>query len=132
MHIHDHEPNLRGRAFLWGGIGAGVLFLVLVLTHGFGLFSASGKGSEAPPLLVRQGDKITVPEGSALRSRLTVVPAPLQTTSLKLTLPAVIESGPTRTAAVLPPLSGRVVELKVALGERVSKGQILAIIDSGD
>jgi hypothetical protein len=26
MHIHDHEPNLRGRAFLWGGIGAGLLF----------------------------------------------------------------------------------------------------------
>ena len=99
MHIHDHEPNLRGRAFLWGGIGAGVLFLALLLTHGFGLFSGSGKGASETPLLVRQGDKIIVPEGSALRSRLTVLPAPLQAVAAKLTLPAVVESDPTRTAA---------------------------------
>ena len=132
MHIHDHEPNLRGRAFLWGGIGAGVLFLALLLTHGFGLFSGSGKGASETPLLVRQGDKIIVPEGSALRSRLTVLPAPLQATAAKLTLPAVVESDPIRTAAVLPPLGGRVVEVKVALGERVSRGQVLALLDSGD
>jgi cobalt-zinc-cadmium efflux system membrane fusion protein len=132
MHIHDHEPNLRGRAFLWGGIGAGVLFLALVLTHGFGLFSGSGKGAGEAPLFLRQGDKIVVPEGSALRSRLTVMPAPLQATAAILTLPAIVESDPTRTAAVLPPLGGRVVEVKVALGERVSRGQVLAVIDSGD
>jgi enoyl-CoA hydratase/isomerase-like protein len=53
---------------LWGGIGAGVLFLALLLTHGFGLFSRSGEGAGETPLLVRQGDKIIVPEGSALRS----------------------------------------------------------------
>jgi membrane fusion protein, heavy metal efflux system len=132
MHIHDHEPNLRGRAFLWGGIGAGVLFLALVLTHGFGLFSGSGKGPSEPPLLLRQGDKIVVPEGSALRSRLTVIAAPLQATAAKLVLPAIVESDPTRTAAVLPALGGRVVEVKVTLGERVSRGQVLAVIDSGD
>jgi cobalt-zinc-cadmium efflux system membrane fusion protein len=132
MHIHDHEPNLRGRAFLWGGIGAGLLFLALVLTHGFGLFSGSGKGVSEPPLLLRQGDKIVVPEGSALRSRLTVVPARLLATAARLTLPAIVESDPTRTAAVLPALGGRVVEVKVTLGERVSRGQVLAVIDSGD
>src|SRR5580692_4043545 len=132
MHIHDHEPNLRGRAFLWGGIGAGLLFLALVLTHGFGLFSGSGKGVSEPPLLLRQGDKIVVPEGSALRSRLTVVPARLLATAARLTLPAIVESDPTRTAAVLPALGGRVVEVKVTLGERVSRGQVLVVIDSPD
>jgi hypothetical protein len=50
MAIHDHQPNLRGRTFLWGGIGAGALFLALFLTHGFGLFNGSDKGAhEAPP-----------------------------------------------------------------------------------
>jgi cobalt-zinc-cadmium efflux system membrane fusion protein len=52
--------------------------------------------------------------------------------SLKLILPAIVESDPTRTAAVLTPLGGRVVEIKVALGDRVRQGQVLAVIDSAD
>jgi membrane fusion protein, heavy metal efflux system len=132
MPIHDHEPSLRGGAFLWGGIGFGVLLLVVLLTHGFGLFSGSGKGAAAPELMVRQGDKILVPEGSALRNRLTVMPAAAQPFSPKLSLPAVVEADPARTAAVLSPLSGRMISLKVALGDRVTRGQVLAVIDSPD
>ena len=82
--------------------------------------------------MVRQGDKILVPEGSALRGRLSVMPAPTQAVSAKLTLPAIVESDPARTAAVLTPLAGRLIELKVALGQRVSRGQVLAVIDSPD
>jgi len=47
-------------------------------------------------------------------------------------LPAVVESDPTRTSAVLTPLSGRVLEVKVALGDRVTQGQVLAVVDSPD
>jgi len=43
-----------------------------------------------------------------------------------------VESDPARTAAVLTPLGGRVVEIKVALGDRVRQGQVLAVIDSPD
>jgi cobalt-zinc-cadmium efflux system membrane fusion protein len=132
MPIHDHEPSLRGGAFLWGGLGLGLLFLVALLTHGFGLLKASSSAAAAPELMVRQGDKIFVPEGSALRSRLTVMPAAAQAISPKLVLPAIVESDPARTAAVLPALGGRVLELKVALGERVVRGQTLAVIDSPD
>jgi membrane fusion protein, heavy metal efflux system len=81
---------------------------------------------------VRQGDKIIVPEGSALRSRLNVATAAAQAVNPKLLLPAVVESDPARTAAVLTPLSGRLIALKVALGDRVSRGQVVAIIDSPD
>jgi len=49
-----------------------------------------------------------------------------------LVLPAMVESDPARTVKVLPPVTGRLVELKVQLGERVVQGQELAIIDSGD
>jgi cobalt-zinc-cadmium efflux system membrane fusion protein len=132
MPIHDHEPNFRGGAFLWGGIGLGVLFLVLLLTHGFGLLSGSGKGAAEPDLMVRQGGKILVPEGSALRARLSIAPASVQAVSPKLSLPAVVESDPARTAAVLAPLGGRLVALKVALGDRVARGQALAVLDSPD
>ena len=132
MPIHDHEPTFRGGAFLWGGIGLGVLLLAALLTHGFGLFGGKGKGAAEPELMVRQGDKILVPESSSLRARLSIVAASSQTLKPKLQLPAVVESDPARTAAVLSPLSGRLVALKVALGDRVSRGQIVAVIDSPD
>src|SRR5580658_5032928 len=52
--------------------------------------------------------------------------------SAKLTLPGIVESDPARTAVVLPAFGGRVLELKVTLGERVAKGQALLVIDSPD
>ena len=132
MPIHDHEPTFRGGAFLWGGIGLGVLLLAALLTHGFGLFGGNGNGAAAPQLMVREGNRIRVPEGSSLRSRLSVVAASSQAVTPRLQLPAVVESDPARTAAVLTPLSGRLIALKVALGDRVSRGQIVAVIDSPD
>jgi membrane fusion protein, heavy metal efflux system len=132
MPIHDHTPSLQGRAFLWGGIVLGILFVAALFTHGFGLWGGPTKGAEPPAMMVRQGTKIVVPEGSALRSRLTVEPAAAHPVNPTLLLPAVVESDPARTAAVLAPLSGRVVALKVALGDRVSQGQTLAVIDSPD
>jgi cobalt-zinc-cadmium efflux system membrane fusion protein len=132
MPIHDHQPSFRGGAFLWGGLGFGLLLLAVLLTHGFGLLGGKGKGTPEPDLMVRQGDRILVPEGSSLRARLSVMPVSLQPVSPKLWLPAVVESDPARTAAVLTPLGGRLIALKVALGDRVVRGQVLAVIDSAD
>jgi cobalt-zinc-cadmium efflux system membrane fusion protein len=114
-----------------GGIVLGLLFLAAILTHGFGLFGREKRADE-PALLERQGDKIFVPEGSALRQRLTVVPAAARAVNTRLALPGVVESDPARTVAVLTPLGGRVTTLKVALGDRVTRGQLLAQIDSPD
>jgi membrane fusion protein, heavy metal efflux system len=46
--------------------------------------------------------------------------------------PAVVEADPARTINLLPPLGGRVTELKVQLGEDVQAGQNLVAIESGD
>jgi cobalt-zinc-cadmium efflux system membrane fusion protein len=54
------------------------------------------------------------------------------TVSARLILPAVVESDPARTAAVLSPLAGRILEVKIGLGDRVTQGQALALIDSPD
>jgi membrane fusion protein, heavy metal efflux system len=129
---HDEgRETPTGRAMLWGGIGLGALLVVLLFTKGFGLFGGGNSG-EGTPLLIHQGDKIVVPEGSALRSRLTVRAAETEPVAPRLSLPAVVESDPARTAPVLAPLSGRVVRLGAQLGDRVERGQVLAVIDSPD
>jgi cobalt-zinc-cadmium efflux system membrane fusion protein len=132
MELDNHTPTARGRAFFWGGIVLGVILLVSLLTHGFGLLGNRNGGPEQAPSMVRQGNQIIVPAGSTLRERLTVMPAQVESVRAKLLLPAVVESDPTRTSAVLTPLSGRVLEVKVALGDRVTQGQVLAVIDSPD
>ena len=132
MPIHDHTPSARGRTFMWAGIGLGLLFVVALFTHGFGLFRRHAAAAEGPEMLVHQGDKILIPEGSPLRERLTVAPAPAEEVGGSLVMPGVVESDPARTAAVLTPLSGRVLELKVALGDRVARGQLLATLESPD
>ena len=79
-----------------------------------------------------QDDKLFVPEDSPLRTRLAVQPVATETNSVKLALPALVEADPARTINVLAPVSGRVVELKTSLGDRVKAHQVLAVLDSPD
>jgi cobalt-zinc-cadmium efflux system membrane fusion protein len=130
--LHDHTPTARGRAFMWGGILLGVLFVLIVYTDGFGLFGRNAQPTEASSGPVRQGDAIFIPEGSALRARIVVQPATAEPVSAELQSPGVVESDPTVTAVVLPPLTGRVDELPVALGQHVTRNQVVAILDSPD
>jgi membrane fusion protein, heavy metal efflux system len=132
VELDNHSPTARGRAFLWGGIALGVILVAALLTHGFGLLSGRDGGPGETPSIVRQGSRIIVPAGSSLRDRLTVTPAQAEAVSPKLLLPAIVESDPTRTAGVLTPAGGRVLAVKVALGDRVAQGQVLAVIDSPD
>ena len=132
MKLHDHEATPRGRAFLWGGIALGLLVMLIFLTHGFGLLRSSNTASTEEDAIVRKGDQIMIPERSPLRNRLAVMPARAAEISGKMVLPGIVESDPARTAAVLSPVAGRVVAIKVALGDRVRQGQVLAVIDSPD
>src|SRR5262245_43783166 len=87
---------------------------------------------DSGPLLVREGDRIIVPEGSPLRAKLTVEAVAEQQVQRTLVLPAVVEADPSRLVKVLPPLAGRITQLKIQLGERVKEGQALAVLDSPD
>jgi membrane fusion protein, heavy metal efflux system len=130
--LHDHTPTARGRAFMWGGILLGLLFLLFMYSNGFGLFTRNDHGVQESGALVRRGDAIFIPEGSSLRTRVAVAPARAQPVSTTLLTPAIVESDPAVTAAVLAPLTGRVEELPVELGRRVMRGQVVAVLDSPD
>jgi cobalt-zinc-cadmium efflux system membrane fusion protein len=84
------------------------------------------------PILIRTGERVTVPEGSPMRNGLAIEPVAEQDVQRNLVLPAVVEADPARLIKVLPPLAGRVTHLKVQLGQQVEAGQALVVIDSPD
>jgi cobalt-zinc-cadmium efflux system membrane fusion protein len=77
-------------------------------------------------------DRITVPDGSLLRTKLVVDVVASERIQRTLTLPAIVEADPARLAKVVPPLSGRIAQLKVQLGQAVELGEPLAVLDSSD
>lgn len=94
---------------------------------------ATGPGTtEKIQPLIRSEQRVTVPEGSPLRTKLVIEPVAERDIQRNLVLPAVVEADPGRLIKVLPPLAGRVTQLKVQLGERVENGQQLVVIDSPD
>ena len=136
-HPGDHLPGraASGPATLL----AIVLAAVILAAGGYRLLPGSigGKDAALPiaakaPALIRAGNRVTVPEGSPLRSSLALALVAEQDIARSLALPAVVEADPARLIKVLPPLAGRVTQLKVQLGEQVEAGRPLAVIDSPD
>ena len=86
----------------------------------------------AQSAFIHVGNRIIVPDTSPLRALLTVAAPTLKDVVRTLVLPAIVEADPSRTVRVMPPVTGRVTELKVPLGGRVTQGEVLAVIDSSD
>src|SRR6516225_3301115 len=80
----------------------------------------------------RVGNRIVVPETSLLRTQLAVEPATAKDVARELVLPAMVEADPARTVNVMPPVTGRIIDLMAQLGGRVVMGENLALIDSSD
>ena len=106
-----------------------VLGLMVMLAFSDSPFAAT---TEASPIVLHQGDRIVVPADSPLRKRLVVAEVGAQGGAHGVAVPAMVEADPSHVVAILPPLTGRLVELKVGLGDTVRRGEPLAVISSPD
>jgi cobalt-zinc-cadmium efflux system membrane fusion protein len=87
---------------------------------------------ERAGLPIKQGKRISIPPGSQLRDKLVIAAVADKEIQRKLVLPAVVEVDPTRSVKVLSPVAGQVIDVSVQVGARVSQGDVLAVIESGD
>jgi cobalt-zinc-cadmium efflux system membrane fusion protein len=108
------------------------LAVAVTLVLGLTACSHGANDTEQPPAFTVENGQIKVPEGSPLRKELVVQPVESRQAPHAMVFPANVEADPTHTANVLPPLTGKLIELKVGLGDHVTKGQVLAVMDSGD
>jgi cobalt-zinc-cadmium efflux system membrane fusion protein len=118
---------------------AGATLVVLLLCAGalggYRLLAgshAAPTAAEKPASLTWSGNSVTVPEHSPVRDRLVIAPVAEREFHRELVLPAAVEADPAKLIKVMPPVAGRVTHLKVQLGERVTAGQPLAVLDSPD
>jgi cobalt-zinc-cadmium efflux system membrane fusion protein len=102
------------------------------------LNSSSAQGGERAPVilqsvprLIKEGQLIKIPQGSPLRSELTVAAVRAKEIQRTSTLHGVVEADPSRTVQVLAPVAGRIVDLKVQRGDHVAQDQELAVIYAG-
>jgi cobalt-zinc-cadmium efflux system membrane fusion protein len=119
-----------------------ILGLVLLVAAGLGVYFLASRSvglraqepplRDAPVFFTVDGARITVPSASPLRNKLGIAEIADKKIQRSLTLPAVVEADPARTVKVLPPVAGRVIDLRVQLGARVAEGDVLAVIESSD
>jgi membrane fusion protein, heavy metal efflux system len=107
-------------------------FAMAVLILLLAACSRAPKEASPQPAVIDDHGLLRIPDHSPLRSRLQVQTVELRALPHTFAAPAMVEADPARTANILPPLSGKVVSLKVGLGDVVRRGQLLAVIGSGD
>ena len=133
----DRAGRDRAGERTWPARGlTSVVVVLLALAGSYRFMHGPAGHPDAPakpaPLLVHADSAVTVPEQSPLRAKLTIAPVVAREVPRDLALPAVVEADPAHLIKVAPPLSGRVTQLKVTLGEQVKAGQPLFVIDSPD
>ncbi len=136
----DHDGMPARHPLLRAAATLGVLLVVAAAGIGIYYFaSRSGALRAQEPSLhdtaafyTVDGARITVPPTSPLRVKLGIADIADKNIQRSLTLPAVVEADPARTAKVMPPVAGRVIDLKVQLGARVAQGDVLAVIEFSD
>jgi cobalt-zinc-cadmium efflux system membrane fusion protein len=125
--IFDNVEKVRAQRH-----GAALFGLALLCSGLLGCGRQPDMSVQPSPLVFAQGKTLRIPDDSPLRSHIVVEPVQRKDLPRQIVAPAVVEADPSKTVAILPPLTGRIVTLDVGLGDHVKKGQVLMVIASGD
>ncbi|WP_267226337.1 efflux RND transporter periplasmic adaptor subunit [Dyella silvae] len=109
------------------------LCLAMALTMSLAACSSHQAGDQSVgPAFVNDHGVLHVPEKSPLRKELVIAPVDMRESPHAMVFPGTVEADPAHTTNVVAPLTGRVAQLKVGLGDHVARNQLLAVIESGD
>jgi cobalt-zinc-cadmium efflux system membrane fusion protein len=106
--------------------------LVIAMALSMAACSHGPDEGAAPQAFTVENNQYKVPDNSPLRKELVVQAVQMHQAPHTMVFPANVEADPARTVNVFPALTGKVVELKVGLGDHVTRGQLIAVVDSGD
>lgn len=127
--MNSEMRNIMSQSFCKKGIG---LALAAILLAGCDSAVQTSQANQADAPLIREEGRIRVPEASPLRKSLQIAAVEEQSVERPLVVPGVVEADPARLIKVVPPLSGRIVQLHKHLGDAVRKGEALFTLDSAD
>ena len=92
--------------------------------------TANKKKLPPAPMVIRQADKIIIPVNSPLRLHMVIKTIIKSTSPHIVSFPGIVEANPIHTVNILPPFVGRLIAIKVKLGDMVKQHQVLAVIRS--
>jgi len=84
------------------------------------------------PAFTAEHGVLTVGATSPLRRALTIAPVRMDAAAAHVTWPTTVETDPVHTVAIVSPGTGRIAQIRVGLGDRVEKGQVLLTLASVD
>lgn len=123
--IFDHAHFKRLSLLAW-------IVMISVLIGGVQCLKRSMHPRQPIPPMIYAGDRLIIPEGSNLRSVITIKAVQPQSLTSTLVLPAMIQAIPANAVSVYAPLAGQIETMPQKLGSVVHKGDVLYTLVSPD
>jgi len=94
--------------------------------------AAAGEAANADPADHGHSEAVTLNAGELAEFGIELARAAADTIETVITVPGEVHANADRLAHIVPRFSGIVTEVRVQLGDRVSKGQTLAVVESDE
>ena len=106
--------------------------LAVFLVVGCSISAQTPPEDQANTPLIREEGLVSVPDNSPLRKSLQVAAVEEESIERPIIVPGTVEADPATLIKVVPPVSGKILQLHKHLGDVVRKGDALFTLDSAD